>query len=119
MVFDIDMNQPGVLSATFTSNDYDAERDDGDLQVVSVYQKLAAGHHTFEVDVADDTYGYVELDLPEASIGAQLAWNVALDGRTIAAESMTLEESLDDGYAFFVNLEFDSIDGARSYAPVD
>jgi hypothetical protein len=83
---------------------------------LSSRQALAPGEHRFAVDVAPATYGYFEVGIPEAPVGAHLAWTVALDGVEIQSVREELKQPLGEGYAFFLQLEFDDIAQLRESA---
>ena len=61
------------------------------------------------------TYGYFEVGVPEAQVGAQIAWSLSLDGALLEQEEVELDEPLAPNHAFFVQLEFDNIDEMRRY----
>jgi hypothetical protein len=111
MRIDVELNQPAELKASF-------ERwsgpDTSDL--LSSSQALDPGSHHFEIDVADATYGYLEVGIPEAQVGARIVWTLSLDGRRLDREEVELEQPLRPGHTFTVEFEFDEVADLRQYA---
>ena len=48
-------------------------------------------------------------------MGAVLTWTVQLNGRQLTQETMQLDEPLESGYGFFVQLEFEDVDDMIAY----
>ena len=106
-----DVNQPSRLVASFSQYDEMGDRE----RSVSAVEKIAPGSHTKTIDVSPGTYVYLELGVPDASVGATANWVVTLDGREVYRESDRLGEPLRDGYAFFLQFEADDVDQIRSW----
>ena len=111
MEIEVELNRTAELKASFER----WIRPD-ESQLLSSTQVLALGSHHFEVDVADATYGYFEVGIPDAEVGARIVWTVSLDGERLDREEVELEQPLAPGYAFFVQFEFDEIAELRRYA---
>lgn len=108
---DVEVDQAAQLTASFERwNGEDAS------ELVSSSQPLAPGEHHFSVDVPEATYGYFEIGVPEAEVGAEITWTLRLDGEVLQEEEVELEQPLDPDHAFFVNFEFDEIEELREYA---
>jgi len=107
----VDVNQPSRLSATFARYDDEGE----DERRIDVVEDIQPGAHALSVDVSPDTYVYLELGVPAASVGAELNWVVTLDGREVQRENDRLAEPLESGYAFFLQLEADDVDQIESW----
>lgn len=107
---EIETSQPAELSASF--HQYDES--DGSQSDTYVSEEMAIGRHTRKVAVAPDTYIYVEVEIPDASVGATLSWTVLLDGFEIFREDDRLDEPL-DGDAFFLQFEAEDIREIRSW----
>jgi len=106
----VSMNQPGYLAASFGRG----EEEDESLHAT---QQLEAGDHYFKIDLpADLSYGYFELEIRDATIGAKLDWTAEFEGRVITTESEELDQPLGKNQAFFLQLEFSDLDELRSYA---
>ena len=108
---EVEVSQEAQLKTSFSQWDEETE----DETAVYASETVFPGTFVRSVDVAPDTYVYFEVGVPEATVGATLAWTVYLDGEEIWRESERLEEALEDGYAFFVQLEADSIEQLRSW----
>jgi hypothetical protein len=111
MQIDVELNQPAELKASFERW---SQPDESEL--LSSTQELPPGSHHFEVDVADATYGYIEVGIPDAEVGARIAWTLSLDGARLDREEVELERPLEPGLAFSVQFEFDEIAELRQYA---
>jgi len=109
---EVSTNQPGELRATFAQWDDDEENETG----TRVSEPLSVGMHTHTVDVGADTYLYVEIEIPKPTVGATLSWTVSLDGEKLFDDERRLDEPLQDGYAFSLQLEADDIEELRSQA---
>ena len=109
---DLSINQPGQLTTSFEQWNEAGD----DEQSLGSHQPLEPGEHHFSVDVAEATYGYFEVGLPNATVGGKIRWEVRLDGETLTTEEIELEETLADNYAFFVQFEFDDLAQLRRYA---
>ncbi len=108
---EVEVDQAAQLTASFERwNGEDAS------ELVSSSQPLAPGEHHFAVEVPEATYGYFEIGVPEAEVGAEIAWTLRLDGAVLQQEEVELEQPLDPNHAFFVNFEFDEIEELRQYA---
>ena len=68
------------------------------------------------IELSYATYGYFEVSIPDAEVGARIAWTVSLDGARLDREELELDHPLAPGYAFFVEFEFDEIAELRQYA---
>lgn len=107
----VDVEQPSQLVASFERWH---EQDESEL--LSSTQTLAPGEHHFSVEVPEATYGYFEVGVPEAEVGAQIAWSLSLDGALLEEEKVELDEPLAPNHAFFVQFEFDEVESLRQYA---
>ena len=108
---EVEVDQPARLTTSFERW---SEEDESEL--LSSTQVLAPGAHHFTVDVPEATYGYFEVGVPEAEVGAQIAWSLSLDGALLEQEAIELEEPLRPNHAFFVQFEFDEVESLRQYA---
>ncbi|MCI0412236.1 hypothetical protein L0222_05465 [bacterium] len=111
LVVDISMNSPGYLRTSFShGKDNESDR-------LHAFEKLEAGDHLFSIDLSPDlTYGYFELEIPDAKVGDKLQWDVWFEDRKVMSEDETLQQPLGDNQAFFLQLEFGDLDELRRYA---
>jgi len=108
---EVEVDQPSRLTTSFERW---SEEDESEL--LSSTQTLAPGAHRFAVEVPEATYGYFEVGVPEAQVGAQIAWSLSLDGALLERKEVLLEEPLAPNHAFFVQFEFDEVESLRQYA---
>ena len=99
-----EVNQPASLTASFSR--WDA--DDNEREV-RVDQEILPGSHVQSVDVAEDTYVYIELKISDPEVGAEIDWNVFYNDQRVYEEQVELEQPLESGYAFFVQFEVDRV----------
>lgn len=110
LTFEFKTNQPADLWATF-----ERYSDDDSDEEIAVRREFTPGRYERTVDVGPDTYVYFELKIEEPKVGAEIDWKVYLDGKEVMRESLELDEPLEDGYAFFVQFEADSIEDLRDW----
>lgn len=104
LVMSITLNQPGILYADFS-------RGEEETETINVEQKLAPGTHELETRLSKSlSYGYVQVSIPEPTVGAKLSWKVEYNYTTIREDEMELEKPLARGYGFFDLIEFGSVD---------
>ena len=113
LVLDISMNKAGYLASSFSHGD--DEDDEGEQ--IHAHENLEAGDHLLSIDLpADLTYGYFELEIPNAKVGDKLAWTVRFEDRLVRDEEETLDQPLGENQAFFMQLEFSDLDELRRLA---
>ncbi len=104
---EVEMSRSGEMTAYF-------ERyDESDEAAIDAVQKLESGDHVFLVDLPDATYGYLDVNLPDAAPGDRLAWTVHLDGQQLAHEEQVYEDGID---LLYVQLEFEELAELRRFA---
>jgi hypothetical protein len=108
---EVEVDQPSRLTTSF-----ERWSEDDESELLSSTQNLPPGAHHFTVDVPEATYGYFEVGVPEAEVGAQITWSLSLDGALLEQEEIELEEPLAPNRAFFVQFEFDEVESLRQYA---
>ena len=109
----VQVNQPAVLKASFEQWD---EETGEDTDYLSAAVEIDPGTRSFNVQVPDDTYLYFELGVPEASVGATAEWTLTLNGNRIWSEKDELAEPLQDGYAFFLQIEAEDLEDLQAWA---
>lgn len=111
------VNQPAEITMTFERQKAGAS--EGDHEMLEARQPLAAGEHSFSVQVPPKTYGRVEVQIHDPQVGASFAWVVLVGGRVIYEHTDTLEKPLEQGYAFFDNVELDDVAATEPFARSD
>jgi hypothetical protein len=107
----VEVEQPSRLVASF-----ERWNEEDESELLSSTQTLAPGEHHFRVDVPEATYGYFEVGVPEAQVGAQIRWSLSLDGALLERKEIELDEPLAPNHGFFVQFEFDEVESLRHYA---
>jgi hypothetical protein len=88
------------MSVTFNENS-----DDG--RSLDTREEIEPGTHSWTIDVPAGVGGYVELGAIDPEQGAQMSWQIRLNGQVIDEQSDLLEEPLEEGYAFFIQSYYD------------
>ncbi|HXV35615.1 MAG TPA: hypothetical protein VEC18_00605 [Myxococcota bacterium] len=79
----------------------------GDERSLSSWEDIAAGHHSWLIDVPKGVSGYVDLGAVEPQPGDKLHWTLSVDGRMVDEQAQTLDAPLEDGWAFGIQAYFD------------
>jgi len=74
---------------------------------MDTWANVAAGSHSWTVDVPAGVGGYIELDADNARVGDRLGMKVSVNDRIVYEDADTLQEALQKGYAFFVQAFMD------------
>jgi hypothetical protein len=99
---EVDASTPSTMRASF------GEHDEGrSLRSMETWQEVAAGHHSFTIDVPAGVGGYIELGAVAPEPGDTLSWTLSAGGEVVDEQSETLEQPLEKGYAFFIQAYFD------------
>jgi len=88
------------------------ERND-DGRALETWEALGPGEHSWTIDVPRGAGGTVVLGAEQPKVGDTLRWTISLNGQTIDEQSETLDEALRQGYAFFLQSEYDDYAEAR------
>ena len=86
---------------------FNKEGEDGEERHLETQEDVAAGHHSWTIDVPSGVGGYVELGAVDPKPGDELSWTVAVDGETVDEQTEALEKPLEENYAFFLQAYFD------------
>src|SRR5262245_46091821 len=78
-----------------------------DARSLEAWEDVAAGHHTWTIDVPSRVGGYVDLVAVDPKPGDELRWTVAVNGESVDEQSDRLEGPLEKGYAFGLQTYFD------------
>jgi hypothetical protein len=71
---------------------------------LETWEDVAAGEHSWTIDVPPNAGGYIELNAQGPKVGDTLKWTISVNGRVIDEQSESLAEELRQGYAFFLQL---------------
>lgn len=109
LTLSISTNKPAYLLAHFIHGDDENDR-------INAREQLKEGEHYLKIDLpADLSYGYFELEIPQAPVGSQLSWTVSFEGREVLNQHDELPEPLKENQAFFLQMEFSDLNELRSY----
>jgi len=111
LTVDVKVSEPASFFASFSQYD---ESDDTE-EAKYVEEQLGAGQHLRTVDIGPNTYVYFEIGIEDPPVGASIEWTVYLDGEEVLRETERLDQPLEDGYAFFVQLEADGVEQLRDW----
>ncbi len=101
LAIDVETTAPARFSVTF------AERDKQDGRMLETWTKVAAGSHSWTIDVPSRVGGYIELGAEHPNVGDRLRFGIRVNDRVVSEQSDTLREALQPGYAFFVQAHFE------------
>ena len=86
----------------------------GEQQTVETYEKIAAGTRSWTIDVPAHVGGYIEIGADKPSPGDRLAMKVKSNGRLVNEQTETLDQPLQSGYVFFLQVHYDDYSKAGS-----
>ena len=72
-------------------------------------EKVAAGQHTWTIDVPTRTFAILEFEAVGPKTGSKLSWTVHAGGKQIAQETETLDKPLQAGEAFFLQVQVEDV----------
>ena len=99
---EVDTSTPARMSIDFGEND-----EDESARSLDTWQEIGAGHHSFSIDVPAGVGGYVDLDAVAPEVGDTLSWRISAGGNVVDEQAQTLDEPLEDGWAFGLQAYFD------------
>ena len=99
---EVESTEPARFSASFETN---LQIDDADHKFLETWERVEPGLHTYKVDVPKGTSGIVEAGIDNPKVGAKVRVAVKVNGETVAEDSQTLTEPLQQGYGFFAQVE--------------
>jgi len=102
LAIDVDTTSAAQMRVSFSE-----EGESGQERHLATWEDVAAGHHTWTIDVPSGVSGYVELGAADPKPGDELRWTVAVNGETVDEQSDQLEKPLQKGYAFALLAYFD------------
>lgn len=104
LTIETESTEPAVLRALFEST----SRTNGTpTRSLDSFEKIAAGRHTWTIDVPASVGGDLELQAENPKPGSRLSWTVRADNRMLHQETETLNTALQGNQAFFLKLDRD------------
>jgi len=104
LTIETESSDPAVLRVFFEST---AKTNGTPVRSLDSFEKIAAGRHTWTVDVPATVGGDLELKAESPKAGSRLSWTVRADNKVLKQESETLDGALRGNEAFFLKLEED------------
>jgi hypothetical protein len=111
LTIETDSSDPAVLRALFEST---SKTNGTPVRSLDTFEKIAAGHHTWTVDVPATVGGDLELQAESPKAGARLSWTVRAGDRVLRRESETLNTAIRSNEAFFLKLDMDDYSSPES-----
>lgn len=103
VTIEVDSSDPATLRADFEKADpSDPSKPHQRLQT---WEKVAAGQHSWTIDVPSGTLGTLEFEAVGPKPGSKLSWTVHAGGKQIAQETQTMDKPLQANEAFFLQIE--------------
>lgn len=84
-----------------------------DRGLLEARENMAAGTHTWTIDVPTQVGGLVELGVRQPKQGDQLSWRLFVDGQLVDEQSQSLDEPLEEGWGFALQMGFDDYGNAQ------
>jgi hypothetical protein len=99
---ELDTTTPAQIRIDFGEN-----AEDESARSLDAWQDIAAGHHTFSVDVPAGVGGYVDLGAVDPKPGDSLSWRISAGDTVVDEQSQTLDAPLQEGFSFGLQAYFD------------
>jgi hypothetical protein len=111
LTIETESSDPAVLRALFEST----TRTNGTpVRSLDSFEKIAAGHHTWTVDVPATVGGDLEFEAENPKSGSRLSWTVRAGDKVLKQEASTLDSALRANEAFFLKLDTDDFSSTES-----
>jgi hypothetical protein len=81
--------------------------ENGEERSLQAWEDVGAGHHSWTIEVPAGVGGTVELGAVDPQPGDSMGWTLRVDGQTVDEQLDSLEQPLEEGYAFFLQTYFD------------
>jgi hypothetical protein len=100
---EIESSCTAKMSVTFS----DHTKPIGEQTTLETYESVAAGSHSWSIDVPAGVGGYVELEAEAPKVGDTLKMKIKVDGKFVDEDGQKLESPLAAGYVFAVQQHYD------------
>jgi len=98
---EVETSSPARFSVSFN------ERDKEDARYLETWSKVAAGSHSWTIDVPSRVGGYIGITAENPKVGDRLRFRIRVNGRVVDEQAETLEQALQEGYAFGLQAYFE------------
>jgi hypothetical protein len=110
LTISVESSDPAIVRADFESSD----RNSGTTsRALNSQEKVAAGSHTWTIDVPAGVGGTLEFEAENPKPGSWLKWTVSSGNKVLMHESDTLNVTLKANEAFFVQYQADDFSTAQ------
>lgn len=100
---EVDSSTAATMRVSFSQHDKPA----GEQQTMETYEKIPAGAHSWTISVPARVGGYIEIEADKPSVGDKLSMKVKSNGKLADEQSEKLEQALQSGYVFALQVHFD------------
>ena len=107
---EVESTSEATMRVSFSQRDKPA----GEQQTLETYEKMAAGTRSWTIDVPAHVGGYIEIQAEKPNPGDRLAMKVKSDGKFVNEQTEKLEQPLQAGYAFFLQVHYDDYSNANA-----
>ncbi len=104
---EVESTSRATMRVSFSQHDKPA----GQQQTLETYEKIAAGARSY---VPAHVGGYIEIGADKPSPGDKLAMKVKSNGKLVNEQTEKLDQPLQSGYAFFLQVHYDDYSNAGS-----
>jgi hypothetical protein len=105
---EVESSTAATMRVSFSQYDKPA----GEQQTLETYEKIAAGTRSWTIEVPAHVGGYIEIQAETPSPGDKLSMKVKSNGKLVDNQTEKLEQALQAGYAFFLQVHFDDYSNA-------
>jgi hypothetical protein len=105
---EIESSTAATMRVSFSQHDKPA----GEQQTLETYEKIAAGTRAWTIEVPAHVGGYIEIQAEKPNPGDRLAMKVKSNGKLVDTQTEKLEQPLQSGYAFFLQVHYDDYSNA-------
>jgi len=107
---EVESTVAATMRVSFSQHDKPA----GEQQTMETQERIAVGAHSWTISVPARVGGYIEIEAEKPTIGDQLAMKVKSNGKLVDQQTEKLEQALQSGTAFFLQVHFDDYSKADS-----
>jgi hypothetical protein len=107
---EVESSVAATMRVSFSQHDKPA----GEQQTLETYEKIPAGTRAWTISVPSRVGGYIEIEAEKPAVGDKLAMKVKSNGRLVDQQTEKLEQALQSGTAFFLQVHFEDYSKADS-----
>jgi len=107
---EVESTSTATMRVSFSQHDKPA----GEQQTLETYEKIAAGTRSWTIEVPAHVGGYIEIEAENPNPGNRLAMKVKSNGKLVDEQTEKLDQPLQSGHAFFLQVHYDDYSNAGS-----